>query len=162
MEIFSELKKPRDRLIEMTNLATAYGVFGELDKAIDTLREALDYATNVGDHLQRALVADNLADFLRKRENEADKEEILRCFNIDETFFRSSGHTRDLIISIRNQLVYLYDKEPVEVWESKLWEMKELVSKYGFTEFDQSVRFFEWHASNRKKQNSTISLDQAK
>ena len=162
MEIFSELEKSRDKLIEMTNLATAYGVFGELDMGINTLREALDYATKVGDHLQRALIADNLADFLRKRNVDSDKEEILRCFDIGESFFRSSGHTRDLVISIRNQLVYLYDKEPVEVWEGKLLELKDLVETNHFSEFDQSVRFFEWHAIKQKKQNRNITIEYAR
>ena len=162
MEIFVEEDKPRDCLIEMTNLATAYKAFGDIDKAIDLLREALIKATEVGDAQQRALIADNLADFLRERDNPADKEELLKCFAIGESFFRSAGYTRDLVISLRNQLIYLYNKADVEVWEPILKEMTALVRANQFNEFEQSITYFEWILSQQKNGSVTQGIDEAK
>ena len=162
MEIFIEEDKPRDYLIEMTNLATAYNAFGEPDKAIDLLRQALDKATEVGDMQQRALIADNLADFLRVRDNPADKDEILRCFNIGESFFRSAGYTRDLAISLRNQVIYHIASSTVDVWEPILKELTTLVRENRFNEFEKSITYFEWVLNQQKNGTQDQSVNDAK
>lgn len=162
MDIFSEQNKHKDKLIEMTNLATAYNAFDETDKAIELLREAMVYAHENGEHLQHALVADNLADFLRSRGHAEDREEILGCFAVGEDFFRRSGYTRDLVISLGNQLSYLYDKEPIEVWEGKLYEFKELVESNGFDEFKRNLRVFEWYLSQQKNEKESVDIDEAR
>ncbi len=162
MEIFTEQNKPRDYLIEMTNLATAYSRFGDKDKAIELLREALTKAGEVGDMQQRALIADNLADFLRSRGNPEDREEILSCFSIGESFFRSAGYTRDLAISLRNQILYFLDNDPVDVWEPILTELSKIVRENQLTEFDQSIAYLEWFASQQKNNGESITIDDAR
>ena len=164
MRIFDEENKHRDCLIEMTNLATAYNAFGEPDKAIELLRKALVRATKVGDEQQRALIADNLADFLRLRKNPENQSEILECFAIGESFFRKAGYTRDLVISLRNQLVYyVVDLEaPIEVWEAKLIEVAKLVRENEFTEFEQNIRYFEWRASQCRSNGGGSTIQEVK
>lgn len=162
MEIFTEQDKPRDYLIEMTNLATAYSKFGDQDKAIELLREAMDKATEVGDMQQRALIADNLADFLRVRGRAEDREEIIQCFEIGEKFFRSAGYTRDLVISLRNQVLYLYDKAETDVWEPILKELTSLVRENQFNEFEQSITYFEWILTQKKGGGKAKSIDEAR
>ena len=162
MEIFKEKEKHRDSLIEMTNLATAYHAFGDTDKSIEILREALILAEKVSDEQQRALIADNLADFLRMKGREEDKEEILRCFEIGEAFFRSAGFVRDLIISLRNQVLYLCNKEPKEVWEPKLKEAGRLVRENGFREFDQDIVKLEWFAYNQSGDHKSLTIDEVR
>lgn len=161
MDIFSEQNKPRDCLIEMTNLATAYREFGDADKAIDLLREAVLKADEACDMQQRALIADNLADFLRIRGRAEDREEILRCFEIGESFFRSAGYTRDLVISLRNQILYLVNNDAVEAWEPKLREMKAIVRENGFGEFEQSVVYLEWFAAQQRRERKTVTIEEA-
>ena len=162
MEIFKEQNKHRDCLIEMTNLATAYHAFGDNDKAIELLREALVLSSEVKDEQQRALIADNLADFLRMRGRTEDKEEILRCFDIGEAFFRMAGFARDLIISLRNQVIYLCDKELKEVWEPKLKEAARLVNDNGFSEFKQDIAKLEWFAYQQGDNNSSLGIDEVR
>ena len=161
MDIFVEENKPRDYLIEMTNLATAYNAFGEIDKAIDLLRRALDKANEVGDAQQRALIADNLADFLRVRGKAEDREETLQCFAIGESFFRSAGYTRDLVISLRNQVIYLINTATVDAWEPILKELTVLVRENQFHEFDRSITYFEWVLSQKKGSGEEKGVDEA-
>lgn len=135
-----------DYLIERTNLATAYMEFNRTQEAIEVLRETLAEALNAQDKVVSGSVAGNLAQLLM-REDDPHKytEEIKKCYAIEEQVFRELELHRDLIISLVNQSVYTvgHNTQEIHLATQKLREAKELTKKYGFKEFESSIKQLE-------------------
>lgn len=149
-ERYRKAEQMHDALIEMMNLATAYREFGDMAGAINLLREALALAAEVGDTTMEATVAGNLASCLTQQGAVEDTEELLRCFALEEAYFRNSANDRDLVISLLNQAIYLHDKADVSVWYGKVEEAGALVSKNRFEEFRSVLNNLQWYASRQK------------
>lgn len=135
IEAYKKAEEKEDSFIEMMNMATAYSEFGEPDKAIQLLKDGMAEAEAAGAEKMRGYLAGNLASLLTGMGRPSDKEEILKCFSIEESYFRISGNVRDLVISLLNQVMYWHDKaEPAE-WVPKLREAGKIVRSNGFREF---------------------------
>ena len=148
-ERFRRAGQQQDALIEMMNLSTAYREFGDIEGAIRLLREAVAHAASCGEKKMEALIAGNLASCLVSQNNPADREEILRCFALEENYFRETAHDRDLIISLVNQMIYLHDKTEPSAWRHKLEEATALVNKNHFDEYRSVLGKLEWFASRQ-------------
>lgn len=135
IEAYRKAEEQEDALIEMMNMATACSEFGEYDRALRLMRDGLAMAQDSGADKIHASIAGNLASFLTKRGSETDREEILRCFAAEESYFRQSGNVRDLTISLLNQIIYLHDKAEPAQWIPKLREAGKIVRANGFKEF---------------------------
>lgn len=144
---FRHANKQEDALIEMMNMSTAYREFDDIEGAIKLLREALAHAGACGEKKMEALIAGNLASCLTQLQRPEDREEILRCFALEEGYFRATHHDRDLVISLVNQMIFLHDKVDVSQWRGKLEEALALVNKHHFDEFRSVLSQLEWHAS---------------
>lgn len=147
IEAFKKADKTQDYLIEVLNMATAYFEFNELDKAFDLLRKGLQEALENNEENLVASIAGNLASQLIKFGRTDNTEEILRCFELEENFFRSVGNMRDLSISLLNQLMYLQEKADPSEWLPKLAEATEIVKENDFKEFMPVLAKLEWFAS---------------
>lgn len=135
IEAYKKAEEKEDSLIELMNMATAYSEFGELGKAVRLLKDGLAEAEVARADKMRASIAGNLASLLTSKGEPADKEEILKCFSIEEAYFRLSGNVRDLAISLLNQIIYLHDKTDPAEWVPKLREAGEIVRANGLREF---------------------------
>lgn len=149
-ERFRKAEKMHDALIEMMNLATAYREFEDMPSAIRLLREALVLATETKNDLMEAQIAGNLASCLTQQKEVEDTEELLRCFALEEAFFRRASNDRDLVISLLNQVIYLHNKADISVWRGKLEEAGALVRKNRFEEFRTTLNNLEWYASKQE------------
>ncbi|MBR3836724.1 MAG: DUF4062 domain-containing protein [Clostridia bacterium] len=147
IKAYEKAEKKRDLLIEMMNMATAYREFGDLDQAIELLRKGLREATLCKEEGMAASIAGNLASVLIKSETDAEQKEILRCFDVEETYFRSVGNERDLAISLLNQIIYLHNKADGAIWKPKLSELSAIVRSNNFKEFMPTLSKLEWIAS---------------
>ena len=159
-KLYEEKGATRDALIELTNIATAYREFGQTEKACELLRQGLQEATAGEQHRAKASIAGNLANFLTQEKNPAFREEIIRCFAIEEAYFRKNQEPRDLAISLLNQLRYIILNELEEPWEEKLREVGQLVRSNGFREFEKILTQLEWIAQSKKQAHSNISVSQ--
>ena len=149
----------RDELIEAMNLATAYEKFGDAEKAVETLRQALPEATAAGERGMAAAIAGNLASFLTRHKQPNTHEEVMHCFSIEESYFRFSGAQRELAISLLNQVIYLHDKQPIAAWEGKLREVGQIIRQNNFREFEQVLTRLEWMAQ-KQAQTQPQNLDE--
>ena len=150
METYKKLGKTKDYFIEKMNLSTAFREFGETEKAIKILRTSLAEAEVQEAGMIPACIAGNLASLLISCEKTDYKEEILRCFDKEESYFRSIGNERDLTISLLNQIMYLSAVADPSEWKYKLDEAGILVRKNGFKEFMSVLNKLEWATSEQK------------
>lgn len=150
-ERYQQQGRIRDQLIETMNLATACEQFGDPQKAIELLRQGLRDATRAEERGMAAAIAGNLASYLVRRSNIKDRDEIQRCFTIEESYFRSSGAQRELAISLINQLIYLRS-EPKHLWEDKLREVGQIIRENRFREFEQVLNRLEWMAQQSEEE----------
>lgn len=146
---FRKADKIHDALIEMMNLSTAYREFEDMPAAVRLLREALALASEAGDDVMEAQIAGNLASCLTQQGEVEDVEELMRCFALEEAFFRRASNDRDLVISLLNQVIYLHNKADIGVWRGKLEEAGALVRKNRFEEFCTVLNNLEWYASKK-------------
>lgn len=159
-KLYEEKGATRDALIELTNIATAYREFGQTEKAFELLRQGLQEATAGEEHRSKAFIAGNLANFLAQEKNPAFRDEIIRCFAIEEAYFRKNREPRDLAISLINQLRYIILNELEEPWEEKLHEVGQLIRSNGFREFEKILSQLEWIAQSKKETPSHTSASQ--
>ncbi len=150
IDAYKKAEKKRDYLIEMMNMATAYYEFGEIEKALDLLREGLKEATLNKENQLAASIAGNIASMLTKHGKEENNDEIFSCFEIEENFFRQVGNARDLAISLLNQLIYIHNKVDQSIWQPKLSEVSAIVKENNFKEFMSVLSKLEWIASKDK------------
>ena len=147
IEAYEKAKKKQDYLIEMMNMATAYYEFDEFERAVDMLRKSLQEAKLCKEDKLAASIAGNLASILMKSDDSENNDEILRCFVIEEKYFRSVGNFRDLAISLMNQIIYLHNKVDQNIWQPKLSEVSSIVRENNFKEFMPVLSKLEWMAS---------------
>lgn len=159
MRLFREANKMRDSLIEMLNMSTAYSEFGHIDKALDMLRSALVEAQEVGDEKLSGSIAGNISSLLMKSPDPENKDEIMRCFGIEESSFRKTGILRDLAISLINQAIYLHDKADVSEWKPKVDEAGEIIRSIGFKEMEHTLSQLEWLAAKHTQVQSDVNED---
>ena len=130
------------QFIEKMNLATAYKEFGDTEKMINTLRETLNDPDILSCEDVRASVAGNLAAVLIQADLMDSNDEIISCFEIEETFFRKAGEYRELVISLINQMQYylaLQNNDP-SVLQEKYYLAEKIVRQYQLKEFAQIIR----------------------
>lgn len=142
MRIFKKHGMTRDMFIEKMNLATAYKEFGDTEKMINTLRETLNDPDILSCEDVRASVAGNLAAVLIQADLMDSNDEIISCFEIEETFFRKAGEYRELVISLINQMQYylaLQNNDP-SVLQEKYYLAEKIVRQYQLKEFAQIIR----------------------
>ena len=132
-----------DCLIEQMNLATAYKAFNRPLEAIETLREGLATAQREGVRALEGAIAGNLAATLRDNGTPEDHDEIMRCFELEERYFRSENLTRDLVISLINQLAYHLQRGEISDHLEQLEEAGMLIRKYKFVDFYQALAYME-------------------
>ncbi len=135
-KLYEELNQKRDALIELSNMATACKEFGQLQQAVTILRKGVKEAQEANELQIMAAIAGNLAKFLMESGDTDAHEEIIRCFSIEENFFRNSDSERDLVISLLNQVVYLKEQADISAMKSKLDEAGKLICANGFKEFE--------------------------
>ena len=140
MELFKRSGETRDYLIETMNMSTAYDHFHKTEKAIELLQKGLEEAREARMENIEAAMAGNLSSLLIKKRDPALFDEIMRCFEIEEQYFRRAGEKRDLVISLLNQLVfYKSSKRTNGDPRKKLEEAKILTRKSHFREFEQTI-----------------------
>ncbi len=147
-EAYKKQGKLRDYFIELMNTATAYNQFGQTDQAVTLLRRGMEETAAAGEKGLEASMAGNLASFLSRTGDPGDHEEILRCFSIEEQYFRYSGSSRDLVISLMNQIIYLHKNTDYAGWKDKLEEAGKLIRSNRFREFEKALAQLEWLAEN--------------
>ena len=147
MEAYMKQNRPYDCMIEKLNLATAYKEFGRVEEAIQSLREGMVESREQGIFALEASMAGNLAALLRDHGIEADHDEVLRCFAIEENFFRKDGLTRDLVISLINQVAYHMMRKDRSAYLPKLEEAGYLIRKYRFKDFYRALAYMENQAA---------------
>ena len=151
----------RDYLIETMNTATAHDQFGQQQQAVSLLRVGIEEAASAGEQRLEASMAGNLASILSRIGDPADHEEVLRCFSIEEQYFRNARSHRDLVISLLNQIIYLNETANYDVWRDKLAEAGKLIRAYHFREFEKTLAKLEWLAKSSRTNCETITANQA-
>lgn len=147
MEAYLKQNRPYDCLIEKLNLATAYKEFDRVQDAIQILREGMAEARDQDIPALEASMAGNLAALLRDHGTETDHDEVLRCFAIEENFFREDGLIRDLVISLINQVAYHMLRKDRVAYLPKLEEAGYLIRKYRFQDFYRALAYMENQAA---------------
>ncbi len=134
MEGYKKQNKTKDALIEMLNIATVYREFGEFDRAIELLRDGIKVATEAKEESLKAAMAGNLAAILTNMEGDEVYDEAMRCFAIEEGFYRGSGNDRDLAISLINQIIFCRRRN--KDYGDRLKEAGKIIRRGGFKEFE--------------------------
>ena len=160
-EAYKKQGKLRDYFIEMMNTATAYDQFGKTDQAVNLLRQGIQEAADAGEPRLEASMAGNLASILSHANSSGAHEEILRCFAIEEQYFRYSGSSRDLVISLLNQIIYMHKSSEYTQWKDKLAEAGKLIRRNRFHEFENTLVQLERLAA-KASGNSQSNADQVK
>ena len=138
LELYQKSGETRDYLIEMMNMATAYQHFHRPEQAIELLQRGIKEAGETGIRNIEASMAGNLASLLIQKRDPALFEEIMRCFEIEERYFRDAGEVRDLAISLLNQLVFYANSKRINGDpKKKLEEAGRLIRKNRFHEFER-------------------------
>lgn len=141
MEGYREIGSVKDELIEMMNFSTACEEFGEMEKAAGILRDAVARAREHDEEGIEASLCGNLAKFLAKQGDPADAEEIMACFETEESYFRKTSEWNDLVISLANQALYYSDKPgKTELAMQKLQEANRIASDKGLSQFRRVLR----------------------
>lgn len=141
-DIYKELGKERDSFIEAMNLATAHREFGQNLQAVEVLRETLIEVENSQFQDVYASVAGNLAGILiHMNQDGSYEQEILKCFEIEENYFRKAGEQRELATSLLNQLVFYLKAESkcMDKILPKYMEAKAIVEKYKINEYMRAL-----------------------
>lgn len=138
----------QDYLIELMNTASAYSKFGRQDQAASVLRTGIKEAAEAGASRLEACMAGNLAAILARSVDPKAREEAMRCFAIEEKFFRNLGAPRDLVISLLNQILYLQKLPDNREWLEKLREAGTLIRANGFREYEKTLAQLEWKAKS--------------
>ncbi|MBO5313148.1 MAG: DUF4062 domain-containing protein [Clostridia bacterium] len=143
-DAYIKQKRPRDYLIEVMNLATAYGEFNDNDTKIKILKEGLEECDKYGEELMKASIAGNLASALILKQDESLHEEIMSLFQIEEALFRRINASKDLIISLVHQVAYDTQRGTItDETLKKLQEAKRLTEENGFNEYKASIKGLE-------------------
>lgn len=148
-----------DCLIEQMNLATAYKAFDRPLDAIETLRDGLATAQKEGVRALEAAIAGNLAATLRDNGTPENHEEIIRCFEVEESYFRNENLTRDLVISLINQLAYYLMRHEISDHLPKLEEAGMLIRKHKFADFYQALAYMENLVRTSSESNPTSDTE---
>jgi tetratricopeptide (TPR) repeat protein len=143
MEDYLRQGIPYDALIEKMNLATAYREFHRTEEAAATLREALEEAKRYRIGSMIGSIAGNLAAVLRDIGDPASHGEIMECFGIEESYFRSQSMARDLAISLINQAAYHIMRGDASAAAPKLMEGAAIIRENRFKEFYQAISAME-------------------
>lgn len=143
MNVYRNHGKMHDCLIEMLNLATAYNEAGNENKSINILQSALLEARDNKEFALEAAIAGNIAALLPESNLDNISEKI-KCFNIEESFYRKADEHRELAISLINQTSFYLKYSENETGDSifsmneakqKFDEAEKIVQKYNLTDF---------------------------
>lgn len=154
----------RDMYIEKMNLCTAYQELESTDKCIDGLRAILrePEIENIKD--MQAAIAGNLAAFLKRLGNEADDQEIVACFKIEESYYEKAGEVRELAISLLNQVQFYLAKSilsPKEILEM-FNRAEQIVRKYHIREFESAIARLKVVVMAAQEKNSVYAQGEEK
>jgi len=140
--LFEANNKPRDSLIEIMNLATAFYEFGDKEASLDILCEARQKAHEANEEQIHASICGNIASALSIAQDLSGIEkieEIKDMFNIEEQFFRKHSEYRELVISLINQTVF-YRKIDLKTALIKFNEASFIAHEHSLQEFDNPLR----------------------
>lgn len=160
--IYKERGNLHDYLIELMNTATAHSQFDQKEKAISLLRSGIAEAAAAEEKRLEASMAGNLASLLCEKGGPAVHDEVMEYFGIEERYFREAQFSRDLAISLINQIIYLKQIPDCDEWVEKLREAGELIRSKHLDEFVKVLVRLEWQAQIIQGHGQCLSLADAK
>ncbi|MBQ7999983.1 MAG: DUF4062 domain-containing protein [Ruminococcus sp.] len=141
-EMYRQQGKIKDALIETMNLATAYNEFDSPEQAIKLLYQGLEEAESAGETMMQGVLAGNISAFLVRKKDRAYNEEIIRCFEIEESSLRKCNALREVVISLINQAIFYMENSDLygDTWIQKANDAEQYINKYDLRDFKSTLK----------------------